>query len=163
MYKTRKRIVFLTVNAAILILFIVVSSMLVPEEIAGHSFFLRISIPTTVFVLLLIGGDAVRDMIGSRIHQRIFEKSETRYLTHFTNRLRFCYSLDDLYKVFADILENEAGCSVLFIDRKKNYVLYNSPDRFASSQEVRDVLARNFPLSWPTGTYLLDDSLGIVS
>ena len=64
MYKTRKRIVFLTVNAAILILFIVVSSMLVPEEIAGHSFFLRISIPTTVFVLLLIGGDAVRDMIG---------------------------------------------------------------------------------------------------
>ena len=158
MYKTRKRIVFLTVNAAILILFIVVSSML-----AGHSFFLRISIPTTVFVLLLIGGDAVRDMIGSRIHQRIFEKSETRYLTHFTNRLRFCYSLDDLYKVFADILENEAGCSVLFIDRKKNYVLYNSPDRFASSQEVRDVLARNFPLSWPTGTYLLDDLLGIVS
>ncbi|MBM7023554.1 PP2C family protein-serine/threonine phosphatase [Treponema sp. Marseille-Q4523] len=163
MYKTRKRIVFFTLNAAILILFIVVSSMLMPEDIAGHSFALLISIPATVFVLLLLGGDAVRDMIGSRIHQRIFEKSETRYLTRFTNRLRFCYSFDDLYKVFADILENEAGCSVLFIDREKNYVLYNSPDRFASSSEVRDVLERNFPLSWPEGIYLLDDSLGIVS
>lgn len=163
MYKTRKRLVFLAVNAAILILFIVVSSMLMPEDIAGHSFALLISIPATVFVLLLLGGDAVRDMIGSRMHQQTFEKSETRYLTRFTNRLRFCYSLDDLYKAFADILENEAGCSVLFIDREKNYVLYNSPDRFASSSEVRDALERNFPLSWPEGTYLLDDSLGIVS
>jgi len=163
MYKTRKRIVFLAVNAAILILFIVVSSMLMPRESAGHSFLLLISIPATVFVLLLLGGDAIRTMVDNRMYQRVFEKSETRYLTHFTNRLRFCYSLDDLYKVFADILENEAGCSVLFIDRKKNYVLYNSPDRFASSSEVRDVLERNFPLSWPEGIYLLDDSLGIVS
>ena len=163
MYKTRKRIIFLTVNAVILILFIVISWMLMPQTLSGHSFLLLISIPTAVFVLLLLGGDSVRAMLDGRLYRRIFEKGETRYLTRFTNRLRFCYSLDDLYKVFAEILENEAGCSVLFIDREKNYILYNSPDRFASSQEVRDVLARNFPVSWPEGTYLLDDSLGIVS
>ena len=163
MYKTRKRLIFLSVNAAILILFIGISTMLMPSRIKEYSFFLLISIPSVIFVLLLIGGDFVRSVLDARLHRKIFEKGETRYLTRFINRLRFCYSLDDLYKVFADILEREAGCSVLFIDREKNYILYNSPDRLTSSQSVRDTLERNFPLSWPEGFYLIDDSFGIIS
>ena len=163
MYKTRKRLIFLSVNAAILILFIGISTMLLPSRIKEYSFFLLISIPSVIFVLLLIGGEFVRSVLDARLHRKIFEKGETRYLTRFINRLRFCYSLDDLYKVFADILEREAGCSVLFIDREKNYILYNSPDRLTSSQSVRDTLERNFPLSWPEGFYLIDDSFGIIS
>ena len=119
MYKTRKRLIFLSVNAAILILFIVISTMLMPERIKEYSFFLLISIPSVIFVLLLIGGEFVRSVLDARLHRKIFEKGETRYLTRFINRLRFCYSLDDLYKVFADVLEKEAGCSVLFVDREK--------------------------------------------
>ena len=120
MYRTRKRLIFLSVNAAILILFIVMSSMLMPVRISGYSFYLLLSIPSVVFVLLLVGGDSMRSMLDARLRYEIFEKGETRYLTRFINRLRFCYSLDDLYKVFAAVLEKEAGCSVLFIDREKN-------------------------------------------
>ena len=81
MYKTRKRLIFLSVNAAILILFIVISTMLMPERIKEYSFSLLISIPSVIFVLLLIGGDTVRSALDKRLRRKIFEKGETRYLT----------------------------------------------------------------------------------
>mgnify|MGYP002624632276 FL=1 len=52
---------------------------------------------------------------------------------------------------------------VIEIDRTNNYVLYNSPNRLSSSQEVMDKLSQYYPLSWNEGIYYLGENFGIVS
>src|SRR5574344_1961733 len=163
MYKTRKKVIFLAVDAVILVLFVFLSMILLPSRLKDHSFILLGAVPAAVFIILLIDGEAVRNAVTSMVYSRIFDAGETKFLTQFINRLRFCYSLDDLSKAVSDVLELVSDCSVIFVDCEKNYILYNSPNRIASSHKVRDKLALNFPASWEDGIFFLDDSYGIVS
>jgi serine phosphatase RsbU (regulator of sigma subunit) len=163
MYKTRKKIIFLSVNAAILVLFIILSMLLVPNSLKDRSLLVLAGVPAVILVMLLIDGDIVQKVLRTHLQTVVFDKSETRFLIEFINKLRFCYSLDDFYKAIAETLESKADCSILFVDCEKNYILYNSPDRISSSNTVREKLSRNFPLSWEKGTYFIDDSFGVIS
>src|SRR5574344_110958 len=128
MYKTRKKVIFLAVDAVILVLFVFLSMILLPSRLKDHSFILLGAVPAAVFIILLIDGEAVRNAVTSMVYSRIFDAGETKYLTQFINRLRFCYSLDDLSKAVSDVLELVSDCSVMFVDCEKNYILYNSPE-----------------------------------
>ncbi|MBP3709198.1 MAG: serine/threonine-protein phosphatase [Treponema sp.] len=161
MYKTRKQIFSLALNSIILVLYIVLVTTFVPKTITRQNALTITIVPVIVFILLLVFFDFIRQLFKKAAYNATFEKSETQYLVQFTNRVRFCYSLDDFYKAIADILEDKADCSVLFIDREKNYVLYNSPDRIASSTDVRFTLALNFPATQQDGVYFIDDSFNI--
>ena len=163
MYKTRKKVFYIMVNSAVLVLSVALSLLLVMKNVGNALPVILAGVPACVFLIFLVSGAAVRHAIDRVLRKKYLESGETAYLEEFIDRLRFCYSYDDLYKSFADILEFKADCSVLLIDREKNYVLYNSPNRISSYSEIRERLLSNFELTWTDGFYYLGQNLGIVS
>ena len=163
MYKTRKKVYFLSVNVAVLLLSVLLSVFLVQRDVNNSAPLIFAGIPTIIFLSFLVAASVIRHNIDKYLQKKYFESGETVYLEDFIDKLRFCYSYDDLYKVFAESLEIKADCSILLVDRKRNYVLYNSPSRISSYQEVHEKLSVNFPIAWEEGFYFLGENMGIVS
>ena len=136
MYKTRKKVYFLVINAAVLLLSVFVSVLLVQKDVSDKSPVIFAAVPALVFLMLLIAGSSIRHGTDKLLRKKYLESGETAYIDDFIEGLRFCYSYEDPYKAFAEILEIKADCSVLLIDREKNYVLYNSPNRISSYSET---------------------------
>ncbi len=163
MYRTRKKLIFLAINAAVLLLTVGLSVLLIPTEGGDVPLIISIGIPAIVFLIFLVAGTMLRKFLESKLKRNLLEGGDTKLISDFIDKLRFCYSLDDFYTAIADILELKADCSVLFVDCVKNYVLYNSPNRISSYYSTRDKVAVNFPENWEDGLFFLGDNLGIVS
>lgn len=163
MYKTKRRVIYFIINAAVLLLSVIVSILIVLEASDSRSIFVYFGIPAVIFLSFLVAGSSIRRHADNFLRVKNLESGYTAYINKFIDALRFCYSFDDFYKQISEILELQADCAVLFIDREKNYVLYNSPDRISSYYTTRDVLANNFPVGWKDGFYYLGNKYGIVS
>lgn len=163
MYKTQRKAIFVAMDAVVLIMFIVMMACLVPPIKEGAASIVSCAVPAVIFLLLAVFGDRAFNALDKKLHREVFDIKETSYLAEFNNALRFCYSLDDFYRAIGEILEEKGDCAVLFIDRERNYVLYNSPSKICTSKRVRDKLDLNFPLSWDEGAFFFDDEFGIVT
>jgi serine phosphatase RsbU (regulator of sigma subunit) len=167
MYKARRRLVLIGANSVLAIIFVLLALFLLPQVKVNDYNTYTIAFPTVVsgilFFLLLLAVTTMYDTARASIEKTTMETGETAFLTKFIDKLRFCYSLDDFYTAISSILEEKADCSVLYVDRRNNYVLYNSPNRLTCGKETMDKLAQNYPKSWGNGIYFLGDELGIVS
>lgn len=163
MYKTKRRVIYFIINAAVLLLSVIVSILIVLKGSDSRSIFVYFGIPAVIFLSFLVAGSSIRHHADNFLRVKNLESGYTAYINKFIDALRFCYSFDDFYKQISEILELQADCAVLFIDREKNYVLYNSPDRISSYYTTRDVLSNNFPAGWKDGFYYLGNKYGIVS
>lgn len=163
MYKTKRRVIYFIINAAVLLLSVIVSILIVLKGRDSRSIFVYFGIPAVIFLSFLVAGSSIRRHADNFLRVKNLESGYTAYINKFIDALRFCYSFDDFYKQISEILELQADCAVLFIDREKNYVLYNSPDRISSYYTTRDVLSNNFPAGWKDGFYYLGNKYGIVS
>lgn len=163
MYKTKRRVIYFIINAAVLLLSVIVSILIVLKGSDSRSIFVYFGIPAFIFLSFLVAGSSIRRHADNFLRVKNLESGYTAYINKFIDALRFCYSFDDFYKQISEILELQADCAVLFIDREKNYVLYNSPDRISSYYTTRDVLSNNFPAGWKDGFYYLGNKYGIVS
>lgn len=163
MYKTKRRVIYFIINAAVLLLSVIVSILIVFKGSDSRSIFVYFGIPAVIFLSFLVAGSSIRHHADNFLRVKNLESGYTAYINKFIDALRFCYSFDDFYKQISEILELQADCAVLFIDREKNYVLYNSPDRISSYYTTRDVLSNNFPAGWKDGFYYLGNKYGIVS
>lgn len=163
MYKTKRRVIYFIINAAVLLLSVIVSILIVLKGSDSRSILVYFGIPAVIFLSFLVAGSSIRRHADNFLRVKNLESGYTAYINKFIDALRFCYSFDDFYKQISEILELQADCAVLFIDREKNYVLYNSPDRISSYYTTRDVLANNFPVGWKDGFYYLGNKYGIVS
>lgn len=163
MYKTKRRVIYFIINAAVLLLSVIVSILIVLKGSESRSIFVYFGIPAVIFLSFLVAGSSIRRHADNFLRVKNLESGYTAYINKFIDALRFCYSFDDFYKQISEILELQADCAVLFIDREKNYVLYNSPDRISSYYTTRDVLSNNFPAGWKDGFYYLGNKYGIVS
>lgn len=163
MYKSKRRVIYFIINAAVLLLSVIVSILIVLKGSDSRSIFVYFGIPAVIFLSFLVAGSSIRHHADNFLRVKNLESGYTAYINKFIDALRFCYSFDDFYKQISEILELQADCAVLFIDREKNYVLYNSPDRISSYYTTRDVLSNNFPAGWKDGFYYLGNKYGIVS
>lgn len=163
MYRTKKKILFVAINAAVLLLSVWLSVVLIPNNGGNIPLIISIGVPSVVFLAFVISGTMVRKYLDHKLEKDLLEKGDTKLIADFIDKLRFCYSFDDFYNIIIDILELKADCSVLFVDCVKNYVLYNSPNRVSSYYTIRDKVALNFPSSWDDGLFFLGDNYGIVS
>lgn len=163
MYKPRKKIYFGIINTSVLLLSVGFSVLLIQTEEAVSNPLFYILIPAIVFLSFLVIGSSLRHYIDRRLRKRYLETGETSYIEDFIDKLRFCYSYDDLYETISESLELKADCSVLFVNREKNYVLYNSPSRISADSKVNTKLAENYPENWKDGCYFIGERLGIIS
>lgn len=140
---------------------------------AAISFSLFIFTPSDVPLLFIFFTISIFTVLLLLIKRRIFFKAlvaienrnlycgETLIISMFLKRLRTCFSYEDFFAVIANVLEMKGGCSVLYVDCKNNYVLYNSPSRLASSESIAGILMYNFPLSWKSGVYYFNAEFGV--
>ena len=167
MYKARRRTILTFVYIFIAITFILLASYLIPQtkinDFRDYTNTFPVTVTSVLFGMLLLIASAVYGSLRINLEKRVMRHGATAFLTEFTEKLRFCYSMEDFYSLIAKILEEQADCSVLYVDRTNNYVLYNSPNRLSSSPDIMDKLAHNFPLDWGQGVYYLGENLGIVS
>ena len=165
MYKARRRFFLVIVSLIILASFLLITLSIVPHYPVIQSynpFFICLVVTTVLCILQFIGG-VTTAYADQQIETNVLYTKETSLLSEFIDNLRFCYTLDDFYEVIGKILEEKADCSVFYIDRRKNYVLYNSSDRLTISKETMRTLELNFDSDWKSGLYYLGENFGVVS
>lgn len=163
MYRTRKKLWFIAINIFVYASIFAFTIALVISNTGKTSPLILTGIPCLMFFCAFIISTASRRTVDSYLYHKNFILSPTHYIGLFIERLRNCYSLDDLFAACSDVLELQADCAVLFIDREKNYVLYNSPNKISSSSHIRNKLIKNFPITWASGFYYLGDGYDVVS
>lgn len=163
MYKTKRKTYFIIINVIVYLFSLGLSILLVSVDKGNDALVVLAGIPTVMVLVALIITAALRKVVDVMLYRKNILESDTKYLGEFIDRLRFCYSFDDLFQANSEILEMKADCSVLFVDREKNYVLYNSPSRISSYYTTRDKLMKNFPLTWKAGFYFIGNTYDVVS
>ena len=159
MFKARRRLWLCTSSLFAGISFIVLTLYLVPKQ----NFVFAASVAAVLFCLITIAITTINGYVNEKLRQNAITSHETGLLNRFIEKLRFCYSVEDLIDAVQTVLENEADCSVLYIDRENNYVIYNSPARIVTDEKTLNQLELNFSSKWPIGVYFLDDQLGVIS
>ena len=167
MYKTQRRIALIVINLVAVAAFIFVAVNLAPQtkltDYRTYSNIFPIAVTAVLFVVMLFTSITIFENARVRIERRSMETGATAYFTKFIERLRFCYSLEDFYSAVTDILEVEADCSVLYIDRNANYILYNSPNKITNDPNVLTKLEQNYSVSWHDPINFIGENLGLVT
>lgn len=167
MYKTQRRIALIVINLVAVAAFIFVAINLAPQtkltDYRTYSNIFPIAVTAVLFVVMLFTSITIFENARVRIERRSMETGATAYITKFIERLRFCYSLEDFYSAVADILEVEADCSVLYIDRNANYILYNSPNKITNDPNILTKLEQNYSVNWHDPINFIGENLGLVT
>lgn len=167
MFKARRRIGLTLVYILLSLIFLSLAVFIVPQTKINDFVDYSNTFPTTVtavlFCVLIMIASTLYSMVRLHLEKSTMRSGETAFLTEFTDKLRLCYSMEDFYNLIADVLEVKADCSVLYINRMTNYVLYNSPNRLSSDPARMELLERNYSIDWGEGTFFLGDNFGIVS
>lgn len=166
MYKTQRRIALFAINLLSVLAFIYIAVNLAPQtkltDYKTYSNIFPIVVTALLFAILLFTSITLFENARGRIEKKSMENGATLFLTKFIERLRFCYSLEDFTSAVSEILELEADCAVLYIDRNANYVLYNSPNKFTNDPKNLAKLEQNYTAEWHDPINFIGDSLGLV-
>ena len=163
MYKARKNVVLTLVNLFAVIFYIVIGIFLLPVRTDSKLSFYTLIVAFIVFLVIVFWANKIRSLLLAKVKKDTLESGETVILNNFISKLRFCYTLEDFYLVLADVLEKQGDCSILFVDRSKNYILYNSPSNITTNDQIRNKIDQNFTESWPEGFYYFDRHLGVTT
>ncbi len=167
MYKMRRRVALMTVYVTLAVSFILLAIYLVPQtkvnDFRTYSNVFPIVVAGVLFCLLLLAASTIYSNLRQLLEKKSMTTGETALLDTFITKMRFCYSLEDFTSMIGNFLEREGDCSVLYMDRNTNYILYNSPARLSNAPETVATVRMNFADDWKDGIYFLGSNLGIVS
>ncbi len=165
MFKAKHYLLIIVTNIVLVAAIVFLACKIIPDTIASKNYaalFIWVCVTILVFSLLLIMY-RFRNVIYTKSMERTLRGKENAVLYEFIESLRTCSSLDDFYENVGKILEVKGDCSVLFVDREKDYVLYNSPNKITCNPDVIGTLDRNFKSAWREGYYFIGDDYGVVS
>ena len=173
MYKTRRRAALIVINIVAAIIFIVVAISLAPQtkinDYRIYSNFFPIAVTSVLFGMLVFASVSIYNNYKEKLERQIMGSGATAYFTEFIDKLRFCYSLEDFYRIIGDVLELKADCSVFYVESVTNYTFYNSPNRLVAGtfnqnrSDMLNKLIENFDGDWPDGIFFFDEDCGLVS
>ena len=163
MYKTRKKIALIAINVLSIIFVSAITILLIPVRRSSDPSLYTLIVAGVVILATLFWGNRIKNYAISKIKSKTIETGETVLLNEFINSIRSCYSLEDFNSAIADILEKQGDCSVMLVDRSKNYILYNSPNRVTTSEVVRNKLDQYFTDAWRDGFFFFDRHIGVTS
>ena len=163
MYKTRKKIALIAINVLSIIFVSAITILLIPVRRSSDPSLYTLIVAGVVILATLFWGNRIKNYAISKIKSKTIETGETVLLNEFINSIRSCYSLEDFNSAIADILEKQGDCSVMLVDRSKNYILYNSPNRVTTSENVRNKLDQYFTDAWRDGFFFFDRHIGVTS
>lgn len=112
------------------------------------------------FVILFLIQDALIRALDSDLRKRRFDRTETRIVMDFVERLRVSFTVADLVEAARDCLEMRADASVLLIKSATWETVYASPSTLAKDPDTLATLHRNFR-EWSEGFAFLSDDYGL--
>lgn len=163
MYKTRKSIVSVTLYILAIVLYVFILLNLLPEKNGSEKAYILFIIPALIFTVVTIWLQRIKHFCIKRVRKDTIESGETMILNDFIEKLRSCYSLEDFYGVIGENLEKKGDCACILVDRNKNYILYNSPNRISSSEATKNKIDLNFNSSWKDGHFFFDRHIGLTN
>ncbi|UTC66510.1 MULTISPECIES: PP2C family protein-serine/threonine phosphatase [unclassified Treponema] len=104
----------------------------IPEIRQEH----RFAIGALVFIIVAIFTDYLLRTFYKKIENTEYARPKNKIFVSFLERLRFCYTIENLIDAVQTELEYAGDCSVMLVDAGNNIVLYNSSSRFISSPET---------------------------
>lgn len=159
MYKSQRRLITLSCNVLLGLVFVFLIIYLIPQANFLSAFLAGV----IFFCILLLANTQIIAFFTRRAELKVLTTKETAYLTKFIDKLKFCYSVDDFIELLQSILEYEAGCGLLYVDHNTQYVIYNSADKIASSPETMKTLELNYSHNWGKGIFFIDQEMGLLS
>ena len=163
MYRTRKKIALIGINILSIIIVILVTLFLLPARKNSDASIYTFVVTSVIMLAVLFWGNRIKNFFLNKIRKDTLESGETVIINQFINSIRSCYSLDDFYGAVANILEKQGDCAVLLVDRSKNYILYNSPNRLSTSETMRNKLDQYFTDGWRDGFFFFDRHIGVTT
>ena len=152
MFKAKRRIALSFVYIFVTVLFISIAVFLVPQtkinDFNDYSNLFPSAVTAILFCLLIMIASTIYGSLRIILEKRSMRTGGTAYISAFIEKLRSCYSLEDFYQLIATIFEEQADCSVLYVDSETNYVIYNSPTRIVAAEGTAEKLEMNYTSSW---------------
>lgn len=158
MYRNLRRIAFIILLGILALLYTLVVALL----IGNLPFFGQLAFAGLLFVGVVFLLTFLFKRADEWLNRKAFVLGDTRVLSAFVDRLRFCFTTNDLIKAFRDVLELSADCSVLLVDMDRHYAVYNSPSTIGTDTTLFNELVRYYD-NWKDGVYFFDEELGLVS
>ncbi len=158
MYRGRKRLLDITVICSSALVF----SLCIPGLSKGLSPAGIAAAGALAFVLITEGAAWLRRGVDGLIRERVFRKGNSRIIMDFIDRLRSCFTLNDLVRTFKEILEYRGDCTILMIDMARGAPIYTSPSTIGDDPEILRELIRRYGSS-KNGIWFFSDSFDLLS
>ena len=97
------------------------------------------------------------------IKDKSIKSNESKLIYEFIERMKACYSYEDFFAAVAEVLEQKANCSVIYLNCEKDSVMYASPNNISTNDKVLTKLKNNYPISWKEGCFFFDGEMNRAS
>ena len=133
----------------------------------NFSFLTRFGFAFAIFAIASIMASVGTVFLSRRVQEGVYKETETALFVAFINRLRFCYTRENLIEAIQQELEYKADCSVLLTNTDTDLVVYGSTSAYVSDPDVYEKLAHRFSAEWldhwGENIYLLDAAMQMTS
>jgi len=128
----------------------------IPEMTQTHRFFIGI----LVFVIVAIFADSLFKDFSRKIEEKEYDRPKTKIFSLFLEKLRFCYTIENLIDTVQNEMEYSGDCSIMIVNPDENVVIYNSTSRFISSPETFNSL-NEITKDFKKGVYFLNTDMKV--
>lgn len=128
----------------------------IPEMTQIHRFFIGI----LVFVIVAIFADSLFKDFSRKIEEKEYDRPKTKIFSLFLEKLRFCYTIENLIDTVQNEMEYSGDCSIMIVNPDENVVIYNSTSRFVSSPETFSSL-NEITKDFKKGVYFLNTDMKV--
>ena len=133
----------------------------------NFSFVTRFGFAFSIFVVAALTASLETNFLSRKIQELVYKEIETSFFDTFINRLRFCYTRENLIETIQQELEYKADCSVLLTNTDTDLVIYNSTSAYVSDPDVYAKLLHRFSPEWlghwGENIYFLDSDMQMIS
>lgn len=128
----------------------------IPEMTQVHRFFIGI----LVFVIVAIFTDSLFKAFSKKIEEKEYDRPKTKIFSLFLEKLRFCYTIENLIDTVQNEMEYSGDCSIMIVNPEEDVVIYNSSSRFVSSPETFNSL-NEITKDFKKGVYFLNTDMKV--
>ena len=124
MFKARRRIYLTLIYIFLALIFLSLAVYLVPQtkinDFVDYSNTFPTAVTAVLFCVLIMVASTMYTMIRLHLEKTTMRRGATAFMSEFVDKLRLCYSMEDFYNLIASVLELNADCSVLYINKITN-------------------------------------------
>lgn len=118
------------------------------RKLPNFNFLTRFGFAFALFVVASLVASLATAFLKNKVHTIVYSGTETALFNDFINKLRFCYTRENLIETIQQDLEYKADCSVLLTNTDTSLVIYNSASVYVSDPDVYEKLVHRFSQNW---------------